>query len=25
MLTLFIAPSADPRQVREQLREGKAA
>jgi uncharacterized membrane protein YphA (DoxX/SURF4 family) len=25
MLTLFIAPSADPRRVREQLREGKAA
>jgi len=25
MLTLFIAPSADPRQVREQLREGTAA
>jgi uncharacterized membrane protein YphA (DoxX/SURF4 family) len=25
MLALFIAPSADPRRVREQLREGKAA
>lgn len=25
MLTLFIAPSADPRKVREQLREGRAA
>jgi uncharacterized membrane protein YphA (DoxX/SURF4 family) len=25
MLTLFIAPSADPGRVREQLREGKAA
>lgn len=25
MLTLFIAPSADPRQVRRQLREGRAA
>lgn len=25
MLTLFVAPSADPRGVREQLREGKAA
>ena len=25
MLTLFIAPSAKPRQVRQQLREGKAA
>ena len=25
MLTLFIAPSADPRRVRRQLREGKAA
>jgi len=25
MLTLFIAPSADPRRVREQLRQGKAA
>ncbi|MDP9281220.1 MAG: hypothetical protein M3P38_03900, partial [Chloroflexota bacterium] len=25
MLTLFIAPSADPRRVRQQLREGKAA
>ncbi len=25
MLTLFIAPSADPRQVRTQLREGRAA
>src|SRR5205814_9079931 len=25
MLTLFIAPSADPRVVRTQLREGRAA
>jgi uncharacterized membrane protein YphA (DoxX/SURF4 family) len=25
MLTLFIAPSADPHQVRRQLREGRAA
>jgi uncharacterized membrane protein YphA (DoxX/SURF4 family) len=25
MLTLFIAPSADPRQVHRQLREGRAA
>jgi len=25
MLTLFIAPSADPREVRKQLREGRAA
>jgi uncharacterized membrane protein YphA (DoxX/SURF4 family) len=25
MLTLFIAPSADPREVRRQLREGRAA
>lgn len=25
MLTLFIAPSADPRKVRTQLREGRAA
>jgi uncharacterized membrane protein YphA (DoxX/SURF4 family) len=25
MLTLFIAPSAEPRQVRRQLREGRAA
>jgi uncharacterized membrane protein YphA (DoxX/SURF4 family) len=25
MLVLFIAPSADPRKVREQLREGRAA
>lgn len=25
MLTLFIAPSAEPRKVREQLREGRAA
>ena len=25
LLTLFIAPSADPRKVRDQLREGRAA
>jgi hypothetical protein len=25
MLTLFIAPSAEPREVRRQLREGRAA